>query len=105
MDLLDFWEGLRTWGPGRWKPFAVQCHFSSVQRGLINLMLKPAAKAGELLAQVADVAETGAAHNCCRFVELNSVHGSKVRPRALLCRTESSKETLSPIEDLLSSLK
>jgi len=35
--------------PGQWKPFAVQCHLSSVHRHLINLMLKTAAKAGERL--------------------------------------------------------
>lgn len=49
MDLLDLWKVCERGDLGRWKPFAVQCHFSSVQGGLINLMLKPAAKAGELL--------------------------------------------------------
>lgn len=58
-------------------------------------MLKTAAKVGELLnSRVADVAEIGAAQNWCSFLELHSIQGSKVRLRALLCRTESSKETL-----------
>lgn len=84
VDLLDFSECL-------WPRWAVEalCRSTWCWEQLLKWW---ATSTG-----VADVAEIGAARNWCSFSELCSAQGSKVRLRALFCRTENSRETFSPI--------